>query len=62
MAKILEALRNTCTVEGAKRAIQQVEAVYESEIEGSFYEPQILAELQRLRQLSEQNPEGQRQV
>ncbi|MCW4008521.1 MAG: hypothetical protein NWF09_07545 [Candidatus Bathyarchaeota archaeon] len=52
---ILTALKNTKTVEGAKKAIAQVEAIYESEIEGSFFEPQIHAELQRLKELIKKN-------
>ena len=48
---ILAALKNTTTTEGAKRAIKQVEPIYE-EIENSFFGPQIYAELQRLRTLT----------
>jgi len=44
---ILQALKNTSSVEGAKRAVLQVESVY-LEIENSFFGPQIYAELQRL--------------
>lgn len=48
---ILEALKNTTTKEGAKRAIAQVEPIFE-DIENSFFGPQIYAELQRLKQLT----------
>jgi hypothetical protein len=44
---ILQSLKNTSTLEGAKRAIEQVEPIYE-EIENSFFGPQIYSELQRL--------------
>ena len=47
---ILAALANTNTVEGARRALKQVEPIY-PDIENSFFGPAIWAELQRLREL-----------
>jgi hypothetical protein len=49
---VLHALKNTSSVNGAKRAIDQVEPIYE-ELENSFQGPQIHAELQRLHLLVE---------
>ena len=47
---ILTALKNTKTVKGAKKATKQINAIY-PQIEGSFYTPQIKAELDRLQKL-----------
>ncbi len=47
---VLQALKNTTTIEGAKRAIAQVEPIF-SEVESSFQGPQIYAELQRLHEM-----------
>lgn len=51
--EIVIALKNTTTKEGAKRAISQVEPIYE-QIENSFFGPQIYTELQRLHHLAEE--------
>ena len=47
----LAALKNTTTKQGAKRALKTMQKIY-PQIEGSFYAPQIKAELDRLQTLT----------
>jgi len=51
---ILTALKNTKTIKGAKKALKQINAIY-PQIEGSFYTPQIIAELDRLQKLIQED-------
>ena len=48
--EILEALRNTTTLQGAERALAEIEPIY-ADLESSFQGPQIYVEIQRLREL-----------
>jgi hypothetical protein len=55
--EILEALRNTTTLQGAERALAEIEPIY-ADLESSFQGPQIYVEIQRLRELLVNETEG----